>query len=76
MLGPLVLDRVGGEVHRTDVVGVDQCAPGERAVELGEELPEPGSLSHAVGDSAVLRLGTGAGDDWLALGRPRHQVAA
>jgi len=76
MLGPLVLDWVGGEIHRTDVVAVDQCAPGERAVELGEELPEPGSLGHAVGDSAVLRLGTGAGDDRLALGRPRHQVAA
>jgi len=76
MLGPLVLDRVGGEVHRTNVVAVDQCAPGERAVELGEELPELGSLSHAVGDNVVLRLGTGAGDDRLALGRPRHQVAA
>jgi hypothetical protein len=29
-------------------------------VELGEKLPEPGGLSHAVSDSAVLRLGTGA----------------
>ena len=76
MLGLLVLDRVGGEVHRTDVVAVDQCALGERAVKLGEELPEPGSLSHAVSDSAVLRLGTGAGDDRLALGQLGHQVAA
>ena len=76
MLGPLVLDRVGGEVHRTDVVAVDQHALGERAMERGEELPERGSLSHAVSNSAVLRLGTGAGDDRLALGRPRHQVAA
>jgi len=76
MLGPLVLDQVGGEVHRTDVVTVDQRAPGERAMELGEKLPELGSLSHAGSNSAVLRLGTGAGDDWLALGRPGHQVAA
>jgi len=76
MLGPLVLYWVGGEVHRTDVVAVDQHAPGERAMELGEELPEPGSLSHAVSNSAVLRLGTRAGDDRLALGRPGHQVAA
>jgi len=45
-------------------------------VELSEELSEPGSLSHAVSNSAVLRLGTGAGDDRLALGRPGHQVAA
>ena len=76
MLGPLVLNRVGGEVHRTDVVAVDQCAPAERAMEFDEELPEPASLSHAVGDSAVLRLGTRVGDDRLALGRPGHQVAA
>jgi len=60
MLGPLVLDQVGGEVHRTDVVAVDQRAPGERAMEPGEELPEPGSLSHAVSY------------DRLALGRPGH----
>ena len=76
MLGPLVLHRVGGEVHRTDVVAVDQRAPGERAVELGKELSEPGGLSHAVSDSSVLRLGTGSGDHRLALGRPGHQVAA
>jgi len=44
----------------------------ERAVELGEELPEPGSLSHAVSNGAVLCLGTGAGDDRLMLGRPGH----
>jgi hypothetical protein len=68
MLGPLVLNGVGGEVYRTDVVAVDQRAPEERAMELCKELPEPGGLSHAVGDSAVLRLGTGAGGHWLALG--------
>jgi hypothetical protein len=45
-------------------------------MELGEELPEPGSLRHAVSDSVVLPLGTGAGDHRLALGRPGHQVAA
>ena len=76
MLGLLVLNRIGGEVHRTDVVAVDQGASGERAVKLDEELPEPGSLSHAVSDSVVLRLGTRVGDDRLALVRPGHQVAA
>ena len=45
-------------------------------MELGKELLEPGGLNHAVSDSAVLRLGTGAGDHRLALGRPGHQVAA
>jgi len=45
-------------------------------MELGEELPKPGSLSHAISNSAVLRLGTGDEDKRLALGRPGHQVAA
>jgi len=45
-------------------------------VELGKELSEPGGLSHAVSDNAVLRLGTGVGDHRLALGRPGHQVPA
>ena len=44
-------------------------------MELGE-LPELGSLGHAVSNNAILRLGTGAGDDRLTLGRPGHQVAA
>jgi hypothetical protein len=44
-------------------------------VELGEKLPEPGGLSHAVSDNAILRLGTGPGDHMLVLGRPGHQVA-
>jgi hypothetical protein len=75
MLGPLVLNRVGGEVHRIDVA-VDKYAPEERTVELGKELPEPGGLSHAVGNSAVFRFSTGTGDHRLPLGRPGHQVTA
>jgi hypothetical protein len=67
MLGPLVLHGVGGEVDRTDVVAVDDRGPAKGAMELGQELPELGSLSHAVGNGAVLRLGTGAGGHLLAL---------
>jgi hypothetical protein len=67
MLGPLVLHGVGGEVDRADVVAVDQCAPGEGTMKLDEELPEPGNLRHTVGHSTVLRLGTRARDDRLAL---------
>jgi hypothetical protein len=74
MLGPLVLHQVGGELYGADVVAVDQRVPREGTVELGEELPEPRSLRHAVGHSTVLRLGTRAGDDRLALRRPGHQV--
>jgi hypothetical protein len=60
MLHPLVLHGVGGEVDCTDVVTVDECAPGERAVKLSQELAELGGLSHAVGNDTVLRLGIGA----------------
>jgi hypothetical protein len=76
MLRALVLDGVGGEVDRADVVAVDERGPAKGAMELGQELPEPGSLSHAVGNGAVLRLGTGAGGHLLALGGPGHQVAS
>jgi hypothetical protein len=76
MLGPLVLHRVGGEVDGADVVAVDQRAPREGTVELGEELSEPRSLCHAVGHDMVLRLSARVGDDRLALRRPGHQVTA
>jgi len=59
MLGPLVLNRVGGEVHCADVVAVDESTPGERAVELSQELLEPGSLCHTIGDSSVDAHGLG-----------------
>jgi hypothetical protein len=38
MLRPLMLNRIGGEVHGADVVAVDECALGERAVKLSQEL--------------------------------------
>src|SRR6185369_3556718 len=53
----------------------DERALGERAVKFSQELPEPGSLCDAVGDSPVLGLSTGARDDWLPLGRPRDKIA-
>jgi hypothetical protein len=39
VFGPLVLDRVGGEIHRADVVAVDEGPLGERGVKLSQELP-------------------------------------
>jgi hypothetical protein len=76
MFRPLMLNRVGGEVHNTDVVAIDERAPGDRAVKLSQELPEPRCLSHTISNSPVLRLSTRAGDNRLSLGRPRDQVAA
>jgi hypothetical protein len=75
MLRPLMLNRVGGEVHGADVVAVDERALGERAVKLSQELSEPGRLSHTVSNSPVIRLSTRARDNRLSL-RRRDQVAA
>ena len=63
MLRPLVLNRVGGEVHGADVVAVDERALGKRAVKLSQELSELGRLRHAIRDCPVLHLGTRAGDN-------------
>ena len=74
MLRALVLDRVGGEVNRADVVAVDEGAPSEMTVKLLEELPEPARLRHAVGHGAVLRLSARPGDDVLVLRGPEDEV--
>jgi len=76
MLRLLMLNGVGGEIYGADVVTVDECALGERAMELRQKLSKSGRLRHAVSDSTVLRLGTGAGDNRLPLRRPEDKVAA
>jgi hypothetical protein len=76
MLRPLMLNRVGGEVHDADVVAVDERALGERVVKLSQELLEPGRLSHVVSNSPLLCLSTRVRDHRLSLGRLGDQVAA
>jgi hypothetical protein len=46
MLRPLMLNRVGGEVHSGDIVAVDEHALGERGCEaqpraVGARTPQP-----------------------------------
>jgi hypothetical protein len=67
MLGALMLNGVSGEVHGADIVTVDKCASRRRGLELVEQLTQPGGLSHAVGNSTILGLSAGAGDDSLPL---------
>jgi hypothetical protein len=38
MLGALMLNGVGGEVHCADIVVVDKCAPRRQCLELVEQL--------------------------------------
>jgi hypothetical protein len=70
MLGVLMLNEVGEEVHGADIVTVDKCAPRRRGLELVEQLTQPSGLSHAVGNDTILGLSAGAGDYGLPLGRP------
>jgi hypothetical protein len=74
MLGVLMLNGVGGEIHGADVVVVDKCALRWQGLELMEQLSQPSGLSHVVGNGTILDLSAEAGDDNLPLGRPRNQV--
>jgi hypothetical protein len=74
MLGALMLNEVGGEVHVADIVTVDKCVPRWRVLELVEQLSQPSGLNHAVGNDTILGLSTGAGEDGLPLDRPGNQV--
>jgi hypothetical protein len=74
MLGALMLNEVGGEIHGADIVAVDKCAPRRRGLELVEQLMQPDGLNHAIGNDTILGIDAGAGDDGLPLGRPGNQV--
>jgi hypothetical protein len=74
MLGALMLNGIGGEVHGADVVVVDNGAPRRRGLELMEQLSQPSGLSHAIGNGTILGLSAGAGDAGLLLSRPGNQV--
>jgi hypothetical protein len=74
MLGALMLNGVGGEVHDADIVAVDDGAPRRRGLELMEQLTQLGGISHAIGNGTILGLNAGAGDDGLSLDRPGNQV--
>jgi hypothetical protein len=74
MLGALMLNGVGGEVHSANVVTVDKGALRQQGLELVEQLSQLSGLSHAVGNGTILGLSAEAGDDGLLLGRPGNQV--
>jgi hypothetical protein len=71
-----MLHGIGGKVDRADVVAVDEGGTLKGAMELVEQLAQPGGLRHAVSHGAILDLDAGAGDDGLPLGSPRDEVGA
>jgi hypothetical protein len=74
ILGALILNGVGGEVHDANIVAVDKCAPRWWGLELVEQLTQPSGLSHAVCNDTILGLSAGAGDDGLSLDQLGNQV--
>jgi hypothetical protein len=75
MLGALMLNGIGREIHDADIITVDEGAPRQWGLELVEQLTQPGHLSHAVGNSTILGLSVGAGDDDLLLRRPGNKLS-
>lgn len=74
VLGPTVLNRVGGHVHRTDVVIVDYGRRGERVMELLKALPKPTTIDDCMRHCRVLGLHTGARYSSLTLGQLGDEV--
>jgi hypothetical protein len=74
MLGMLILNGVGGEVHGADIIAVDKCALRRWGLELVEQLTQQSDFSQAVCNVTILGISAGAGDDGMPLGRPRNQV--
>jgi hypothetical protein len=68
MFGALMLNGVGGEVHGTDIVAVDESALRRRTLELMEQLAQPGGLNHIIGDGVVLGFCAGPRYDRLSFG--------
>jgi hypothetical protein len=76
VLRALMLHGIGGEVDCADVVAVDEGGALKGAVELVEQLAQPGGLYHDVGHDTVLSLCVEAGDDKLSLGGLGDEVGA
>jgi hypothetical protein len=74
ILGVLMLNMVGGEIHESDIVAVDKCAPRRQNLELMEQLTKLSGLSHTVSNGVILSLYTRAGDEGLPFGQLEHQV--
>jgi hypothetical protein len=45
MLGALMLNGIGGEVHDADIVTVDKGAPRRQGLELVEQLSQPSGIT-------------------------------
>jgi hypothetical protein len=70
VLGPAMMNWIGGEVDSQNVVAVHNSGLVDGTRELKKELSKPRALSNGVGHGAILSLGTRTRDCRLPLGRP------
>jgi hypothetical protein len=70
VLGPAMVNWIGGEVDSRNVVAVHNGGLVDGTGELKKELSKPRALSDGVGHGAILSLGARTRDCGLPLGRP------
>ena len=76
VFSPLMMNWMRGHIHSRYVVAENNGSLWWREAEFTKELLEPNTISHCIGDSAILRFCTRAGDDGLLLGGPADDGGA
>jgi hypothetical protein len=74
VLGPLVLNGVGGQVNGNNIIAVHNSGMLKRAMELVQQLTQPTRLGDSIGNRTILNLRTGSGNCCLMLGRPGNEI--
>jgi hypothetical protein len=67
-----VLDWIGGEVHRGNIVAVDDRRPDNGLMEILQKLMNPTTFSN----NTIFRFSIRSGNCCLAFGRPRDKIIA
>jgi hypothetical protein len=70
VLGPAMMNVVGGEIDSGDVVALHDGGLVHGTRQLEKQLTEPRALGDGIGHNPILGLGIGAGDSGMPLGRP------
>jgi hypothetical protein len=74
MLGPSMLNRIGGHVDSTDIVAKNDSSSLQRVMKLAKKLTKPTAFSHCMSHDTILCLSTRARNRSLSLRRPGNEV--
>jgi len=69
-----MVDRVGGHVHRTHIVAVDNGGTMKSMMNILQQLTKPTTLGNNVCYRSIFGLYTGVGNRSLTLGEPVDKV--